>query len=175
MGAACSCLATGGAAVEVKCASLSRGVKYADEVNDFSKHDNQLNIRIDFTSDSPTEMAVVTWKAIKVAGGKYKDGQTLFVEEIPLKTASVTSSYHRSTARRAWPVGLYQVLVHVQLNDDSFKAGREPLSEGAGPVDACEVSGGLRACLTPATWRSFTVHPPQPPLSLILINLSSLR
>jgi len=160
-------MATGGAAVEVKCASLSRGVKYADEVKDFSKNDNQLNIRIDFTSNSPMEMAVVTWKAIKVAGGKYKDGQTLFVDEIPLERASVTSSYHRSTARKAWPVGQYQVRVHVQLNDDSFKAGRKHPSEGTGPLDGCQ-----GAC-APASHEP-PGGPSPTPATTFSLNLSSL-
>mmetsp|Transcript_41619 Transcript_41619/g.102559 ORF Transcript_41619/g.102559 Transcript_41619/m.102559 type:complete len:168 (+) Transcript_41619:323-826(+) len=121
MGAVASCMGGGGGAVEVKCARLSRGVKFAEELKDFSKKEKNLNVHIDFSSASPMETAVVTWKALKVAGHKFRDGQTLYVDEIPLKRSSVTSTYMLKTGRKAWPTGQYKIEVHVQLSDDTFK------------------------------------------------------
>lgn len=84
------------------------------ENGEFSRTERKLNVHIQFSATTSSEIAVVTWVAVSVKGGPYKPDQQLFIDEIPLKkSASINSSYELSSKRDAWPKGSYAVEVRL--------------------------------------------------------------
>ena len=55
--------------MEVVHAHFSRAHKHAVEVRDFSRTEQYLNVHVQFSTTSSTEVAIVKWKAIKAGRG----------------------------------------------------------------------------------------------------------